>query len=494
MPRKKKVIEYEEDLKRLYGIRLRTKNDLKIKKALETLSQERNISIDQLILTYIEKGINIEQNLEINQKEILDNFDQFFEKLPDKIKTLDNELISKKYKKKESLKQYIDNNFGTSPKNILRKKAFLILIQTQVSSEMTLLKILLNLSDCSKNNNISYFDYYIDSHNKEDTITFLENIKQEFFNEWYYELKLYGIINKPEDIRNTIFKYKNLERFIFDIYKGRKLQKSRNEKYLESIKYLKNTKKKNTNYTKHKFLNLLKRLFACIVDFKSNDYKTHTKFITGFIKDEYDEYKINSELFEKINLKPHILYRFLDLDNYFNYLRDNNLFPNFSYKIKNFMLLYSFLSNISNISPMNLILQINQSFSIIKRANIFLEPFLEQIPNYDNSDLLQICLSLIFLKGNLTHTKHFIDSFLQEDTNDIEEETIKKLNESGPNNYENIIKSIESVLKKRNYKNYNLYEAYKKSYKLFLSKSHPAIEELKSIKKTLIKLEKNLKN
>lgn len=448
MPRKKKPKEYEEKLKRLYGIRLRTKDDLELKQTLETISQETNMPLDQLMLTYLKKELRISQKGDINQENLLESFNNFFKKIPQKMESLNNALKSRDYEKKEDLKKYFDNKFGHySPTNIQRQKFFLDLIQTQILSEKILLDLLFNLFDSNEDKDISYPFFYFESHDisKKSINTFFKDFRKSFFNEWYYELKLYGVINNIEEFNNVMLNYIQLERFIFSIYEGRKIRLSQKEKYLEFLQNLEDLKninsndyikkkwyveRKNANNTKKSFLNNLKTLFTSIINHKG------------------DEIRLYSDLFRKIGFKPHILYKIIDLDGYFKYLKDNNLLPNFSYAIQELILFYNFLISISDISPINLICQIESSFSSIEGLNNFLNKFPETISYYNTQHLQLIYFYLKFFKDvKLENAIWFMETYTKRN---IHKRILKQCNDLFPNNYETIMQKIEDIFKKRN--------------------------------------------
>lgn len=463
--------EEKKYLGTLYGMRMENKTDLNIKKILLDISEEKDIPVNRLIFAYLGQALHINEGKEIIDKEELNGFEFFLNKISERVISFENKLQMKNFEKKESLRNYIYNKY---PDKIQKKKFFLEILQTQIFCERELLFIFLNLYDYKTKKDVGYFKYVAQKENLSFTDENYEKISLEYqlklYSQWFLELRIAGVIgdlsnfNKIEKIKDfdKVINYKALEKFIFELYEGHKLLYSPKEERIKMMQEINQLKEKKAKYSGLK--SHFKKLFRELV-------KYYNRLSNEILNLEESEYII----FRKIGYKPHIFYDILNLDDYITYIGDNNLEQSLSYAFSNNLLLYKQFNEFYNFPPQMLITRISLFFSYLNRINEFLEKFpnLEKQKAYSVDDIHKIGLYLGLID------KSDKRSLCNKMLNEIPIEKIHELTELIPKNYYKIFGFIKDYLKEygidleleletvQEYANQRIFELEKKIFNLY---------------------------
>lgn len=320
------VQKKKEDVKdTLYGIRLRTDFDVSIKRKLEQISIEKEIPMDQLILSYIGRVIDIDTSEILREPQ--KSFFDFMIKGINEIEKIKKKIKTVAYKKKKSLQWYIKQIY---PEDLQKKKFFLKLLIVQIKQEFELLELILM--------SFGYLDYLksIDNLSNEELTQISNDLVESFWKKWFYELKLSGIINNERDLIELKFNYEMLEKFVFRIYEGKKIQLSEEEKkemFYESL---------NLRRIERKKRGIKKKKFTKQYLYKELNYLFQLS-ISGY---KYDPISFNnSKLIQKIGFKPYILYDVLEIDNFWDYIKEKkkeSIFLDLLSKIREIYLMISY--------------------------------------------------------------------------------------------------------------------------------------------------------
>lgn len=437
MPQNKK-----DDHGRLYGIRLRSWKDEKIKIELRRLSKHKNIPLDRLILDYLEKGINIfeEKEINIDKEGLIEGFEIFLDKIRKKILSYENALKMKDFEKKEPLKKYIYNKY---PGEIQKKKFFLELLKTQIKSEVKLLIDFFSLYNYRTNEHVGCCRYICESRNMPFTTTNCDEIINEYLTnlylQWFYELKTAGVIRDLNDFKkldkikdfDNIINYDALEVFIFDLYEGNKLLYSSKEKRIRDIdKFDKEPRKKTKALSSH-----FKEIFRELVKY----FKGLSNEILHLEESEY-------QLFHKIGYKPHIFYKILDLDGYVNFIEENKLRRALTESFYDKLLLYMQFNDFYSFPPLALLTNISLFFSYLDDINRFLERLPELIKQkaYSLDDIHQIGIYIARLRSNFPMVQIQCKNLLS----GIPIKNIDEFNNIMPENYDKTFNFVKDYLLK----------------------------------------------
>jgi len=429
----------------LYGIRLRRREDKNIKNELQKLSEEKNIPLDQLILSYLEKGLCLDGDKEINvnKEELTKDFDLFLHRnTRKKINSFENKLKMKNYEKKETLKNYV---FKKLPDKTQRKKFYLELVWVQFYCEKQLLLSFFSFYDYTSSEFVGYNRYFCKNHNPPFNFdTLQENIDHhlnKFHLKWFYELKTAGIIRNQKNLRDVDFNYSALEKFVFELYKGEKLLYSPKERRIKSFEPLYNQeeKKKITPITKGIYRRF-KEIFREFVKFKWN-------LSNEILNMDEDDYKI----FRKIGFKPCFVYEILDVEGYIRFIDDNSLGKSLANCLARLYLLYKQLNKFYSFPPYDLIMNINFFFRYLESVNKFLEKLPEQINHHGLYNLVQIGAYLLALDYSKSHPSdrgidrsNLIDIML----NEIPIKNVDKIAKIMPERYNESLKLLKDTLLK----------------------------------------------
>ena len=427
----------------LYGIRLRTLEDKNIKNELRKLSEEKNIPLDQLILSYLEKGLCLdgEKEINVNKEELNKDFDLFLQNSQKKIDSFENRIKMKNYEKKETLQNYILKKL---PEQIQRKKFYLELIEAQFYCEKQFLLSFFSFYDYTSSEFVGYSRYFCKSHDIPFNLdTLQENIDRHLDKlhlKWFHELKTAGVIRNQKHLREVDFNYNALEKFIFELYKGEKLLYSPKERRIKSFEYRNNEEKKKITPITKGIYRKFKEIFREFVKFKwglSNE----------ILHMEEDDYKI----FRKIGFKPCFVYEILDIEGYIRFIDDNSLGKSLTNCLSRLHLLYKQLNKFYSFPPYDLIMNINFFFRYLESVNEFLEKLPEQINNYGLYNLVQIGVYLLQLDYSKSHPSDsiivrskLIDSML----NEIPIKNVDKIAKIMPERYNEPLKLLKDKLLK----------------------------------------------
>jgi len=426
----------------LYGIRLRTFEDKNIKNELQKLSEEKNIPLDQLILSYLEKGLclNEEKEININKEELSKNFNLFLKNIQEKINSFENRLKMKNYEKKETLQNYI---FKKLPDKIQRKKFYLELIEVQFYCEKQLLLSIFSFNDYTSSEFVGYGRYFCKIHDIPFNLdTLQENIDHHLDKlhlKWFYELKTAGIIRNQKHLREIDFNYNALEKFIFELYKGEKLLYSPKERRIKNVEYVSNEEKKRKTKIKG-FYHYFKEIFREFVKLKwvlSNE-------ILHLDEDDYT-------IFRKIGFKPYFVYKILDIEEYIRFIDDNSLRKPLANCLSRLHLLYQQLNSFYSFPPYDLIMNINSFFSYLESVNEFLEELPEQINHHCLYNLFQIgvyLLELDYLKSHPSARGIVKSKLIDNMLNEIPIENVDKIAKIMPERYNESLKLVKDKLLK----------------------------------------------
>lgn len=439
MPQKKK-----DNYGTLYGIRLRSREDKKIKNEIQKLSEEKNIPVDQLILSYLEKGLYLdgEKEININKEELTEDFDLFlYRNAQKKINSFENRLKMKNYEKKETLQDYISKKL---PDKIQKKKFYLELVWVQFCCEKQLLLSFFSLYDYTSSEFVGYNRYFCKTHNIPFNLdTLQENIDlhlDKFHLKWFYELKTAGVIRNQKHLREVDFNYDALEKFIFELYKGKKLLYSPKERRIKSFEPLDNKKKKKKIPITKGIYRRFKQIFREFVKVKwdlSNEI-SHM---------DEDDYKI----FRKIGFKPCFVYEILDIEGYIRFIDDNALGKSLANCLSRLYLLYKQLNKFHSFPPYDLIRNINSFFCYLKSVNEFLEKLPEQINHHGSYNLVQIGTYLHQLDYFKSHPSDSVivrSKLIDDMLDEIPIKNVDKIAKIMPERYNESLKLLKDKLLK----------------------------------------------
>lgn len=427
----------------LYGIRLRRREDKNIKNELQKLSEEKNIPLDQLILSYLEKGLCLdgEKEININKEELTKDFDLFlYRNTKKRIDSFENRLKMKNYEKKETLKNYI---FTKLPDKIQRKKFYLELVWVQFYCEKQLLCSFFSFYDYTSSEFVGYNRYFCKIHDIPFNLdTLQENLDRyldKFHLKWFYELKTAGIIRNQKHLREADFNYNALEKFIFELYKGEKLLYSPKERRIKSVEYMFNEDKKKETKRKGVYRHF-KEIFREFVKFEWN-------LSNEILYMDEDDYKT----FRKIGFTPCFVYEILDIEGYIRFIDDNSLGKSLANCLSRLHLLYKQLNKFYSFPPYDLIVNINSFFLYLERVNVFLEKLPEQINHHCLYNLVQIGKYLLELDYYKSHpSAHGIVRSKQIDNmlNEIPIKNVDKIAKIIPERYNESLKLVKDKLLK----------------------------------------------
>ena len=428
---------------KLYGIRLRTKKDKKIQDILSKIHKEKNIPLDRLILNYLEKGLNldqIEENQQINFSDLTNIFDNFLNEINRKIDKLGRETEIREFEKEESLKN-LTYNFLHDELN--RNMLFLDILKTQIQSEMELCEILFTLYDYETKKSIGYFFYVCEKSKLKPSPELFskmwEDLIKKFLFEWYYELKINGVIQDLKDLKNLRINYNLLEKYIFSSYKGNRILSSRRQNNIDLLKKINAINKIKLGGFKSTFLRRLETLFKEIFKYKSHEFKDIL-----FIHDTYENYE-KYKIFEAFNFKPLILKKILDLDYYYQYLiRDEENKKAFSYGMAQYLILYHHFNNYVHFPSLHLITQISIYFNEIKSLQDFFSQINEAVKE-DKYSFNYLKLIGMFLKS-LKLSKSY-GEYIKNLLNNVPIKRFDELLSYSPRNYDDTILMIQEKLK-----------------------------------------------
>ncbi len=442
----------KEYLGTFYGMRLEKERDKEIRNIIKDMAKKKKITEVQLIFDYLEKGLNLNANktINFNHEFLYDKFNLFKKNIYKKISSLEYQLFQKNYKKKLSLNTFIHNKY---PEEFQRNEFYLILIQNQILSELTLLETFFSLKDKDSNKCIGYFSYLCYNEkiidNSENFSNQLKNLERLLISKWYYKLITVNVVINMEDFYNFDFNFFALEDLIFEIYKGKKLKRSSKEERTKQLIELCDEKKNKTTI-KWSISYHLDVLFKEIIQY----YYDLPNFGQNISQDNY-------QLFFKIGYKPQLFYSIdIDFDGYINYLRDNNLRRVVSNCLARKIMFYSFLNEYCLFPPSDLILKIKYFFSFYDNLDKFIKELPSQLkkPHYSLNEVKKIAVHLYKI------TSESLPYWYQL-MNEIPFEDLKTKFSTKPNNYDVVFDSIKTELMKYGINLDNIIENGKKRYR-----------------------------
>ena len=428
----------KEYIGRFYGMRIENDRDKEIRNIIIDISKKKKIPANQLIFDYLEKGLNLNANktIKFNQDILYDNFNLFIGNASNKISNLEYQLFQKNFEKKLSLRNFIYNKY---PEELQRKEFYLILIKNQILSELVLLDTFFSLVDKDSNKSIGYFSYLC---YKENIIKNSENFSNQLrklgsvlITKWYYKLKTANVVRNMEDFYNVDFNFVALEELIFELYKGKKLNRSSKEERIKQ--FVKEYDEKKDKTTKEWGVSYrLDQLFKQIIQY----FWGLQNFVQNIDQDDY-------QLFFKIGPKPKVFYdEIFDFDGYINYLKDNNLRRGLSYCLDQKIVFYSFLNDSYSLPPFDLIVRISHFMSFYNE----LDNFVKELP----SQLEKNRYFLNEIEKIAIHLERIIKppylSFLQQLIKGIPFDNLKNIFFQVPDNYDMVLDSIKALLMEYN--------------------------------------------
>lgn len=401
MPRKEKDTVKDT----LYGIRLRTDFDVSIKEKLEQISIEKEIPMDQLILSYIGRVIDINTSEII--KEPRKTFINFIIKGIKEIKKNENKIKMEAYKKKKSLQWYI---YQIYPEDLQRNQFFLKLLIVQIKHEYELLELILMT--------FGYLDYLklIDNLSNEELKKRSNDLVESFWKKWFYELKLSGIINNERDLIELNFNYKMLERFVFRIYEGKKIKLSeeeKNEMFYESLKL------RRIERIERKKKGIKKKKITKQYLYKELNYL----FQLSISGDRYDPISFNDfKLKQKIGFKPYILYDVLEIDKFWDFIKEIKQESIFLDLLSQIREIYLIISSGLEIPPSRLISDYEKyihKHEDLRKILINLGDKINILPPLLGMNLLIYLLLCIDKKDRTISSIDLTETFFKEDVEDF---------------------------------------------------------------------------
>jgi len=480
-----------------YGIRYEDKNDERIKNKILEISEKMHIPASRLIFDYLEKGLNFNEEHEINiDKERLENdFNDFLKNTSEEMKSLENRLKMRNFEKKESFKVYL---FKMIPDDIERKKFYLELIRTQFICEKQLLFEFFRLYDIEAKDFVGYFRYLKEKniffYNQENCDNFLKILENEFYYRFFYELKIAGVIRSQEDLRKSNINYKALERFIFSIYPGKKMlysPKEKKEKQLEFISQIKEETRDKISTTKafsHKFKYIFREFVKSILGLQNEIL-------------HYDEKRY--QIYNKIGFKPHFIYEILDVDDYIQFIEEFSLRKSVNDCLNQLYLFNKQLNNFHTFPPFEVLINLLFFFQYKEEIDNFLNDLPLKINNniYSKSSLYHLGLYLYRLTRASEPNKLLLNHELKKHP-EIPKKAIQEIVEVIPERYHEVFAFLKADLKKKGIdlddvikeieKNVNC--TYLEEQEMYF-KSHtiPIQEKLIKIRNNVQKKIKNLK-
>ncbi|MHA1336668.1 MAG: hypothetical protein ACTSPW_13160 [Promethearchaeota archaeon] len=430
-----------------------------LKEELEKLAKDSN-SLNDYILKILNNHVKLQK---INPEKINfgNLFEKFFKKAIEKSEIIKTELRVNQLKTEISLKDFI---YSQLPNTQNRNLFYLQFLINLIQSEYDLLSIILDLKEYETEKDIGFLVYILNLNKEIDLDNYIKNLINQFFFEWSSILLNEEIVSDYNDLREFNINYHKLEKFFF--------------KYNKKVKGIKPILKKKESIKNllFKLMDISEEDYNKVVEIEGKTYfvKSDTKYSIESCHDainllfkqifnykmifETKDYKFLNML--ELRLKPLILYKILKIENYFNYLKDNDLFLSFHCSIYEKYKLYEMLDENFIFPPLYLIDEISHYESECNRFEFFLDDINKKIKklNYNLRDLKLIGVNLLFRKVLDKQKLLFYNNLME----NIKFKKIENLFNYKPKLYEETINLISEKIKEHD-RNYDLINEFNKT-------------------------------